>query len=73
MVLIFPLIGIVLSAIDFLINKPYSANLFPAVILYAIGYTLLAAFCFVAFLVVLSLLVDPEKEYKTFKTCSIPY
>ena len=66
MVFIFPLIGIILSAIDVLINKPYSANLFPAVILYAAGYTLLAAFCFVAFLVVLSLFVDMKKENKTF-------
>ena len=66
MVLIFPLIGIFLSVIDVFINKPFSAKVFPAVILYAVGYTLLAAFCFIAFLVVLSLFVDLKKPNKKF-------
>lgn len=66
MVLIFPLIGIFLSVIDVFINKPFSAKVFPAVILYAVGYTLLAAFCFIAFLVVLSLFVDLNKPNKKF-------
>ena len=66
MIFIFPLIGIVLSAIDFLINKPYSTNILPGVIIYAVEYTLIAAFCFVAFLIMLSLFVDLEKPNEKF-------
>ena len=66
MIFIFPLIGIVLSAIDFLINKPYSTNILPGVIIYAVEYTLIAGFCFVAFLIMLSLFVDLEKPNEKF-------
>ena len=53
MVLIFPLIGIVFSIIDILIIEPYSTNAFLAVIIYAVIYTLVAAFAFIAFLALL--------------------
>ena len=66
MVLIFPAIGIILSLIDVLISKPYSANIFLSVILYAIGYTLVAAVCFVAFLLLLAFLVNKEKSSGKF-------
>ena len=66
MVLIFPLIGILLSIVDITVNKPFSANVFPGIIFYAMGYTLLAAICFVLFLAVLSLFVDLEKPNKKF-------
>ncbi len=66
MVFIFPFIGIVLSVIDLLINKPYSANVLLAGIIYAVEYTVIAAFCFVAFLVMLSLFVNLEEPNKKF-------
>ncbi len=66
MVFIFPVIGIILSAIDILISKPFSSNILLGGIIYAIEYTVIAAFCFVAFLVLLSLFVDLEKPNEKF-------
>ena len=66
MVFLFPLIGIILSAIDITITKPFSSNVLLGGIIYAVEYTLIAAFCFVAFLVMLSLFVDLNKPNEKF-------
>ena len=66
MVLIFPLIGIVLAAINLLLSGPYSIGFLIGLIIYSIGYTLITAICFVSFLVILSLFVDTEKLNKKF-------
>lgn len=66
MVLIFPLIGILLSIAEIMINKPFSAKILPGAILYAVGYTLIAALCYVLFLVILSLFVDFNKPNEKF-------
>lgn len=66
MVLIFPLIGVILAAIDLLLIRPYSIGLFPGIIVYALIYTLIAAICFVAFLVILAAIVDVKKPNEKF-------
>ena len=66
MVLIFPLIGIVLAAINLFANNPYSIGFLPGMIIYSIEYTLIAAVCFVSFLIILSLFVDLKKPNEKF-------
>lgn len=66
MLIVFPIIGIILAAIDVFAVTPYSANLFPALIIYAAIYTLLSALCYVAFLVIISLFVDLNKPNEKF-------
>lgn len=66
MVFIFPLIGFILALIDIFINEPYSIGFLPGIIIFTLEYTLIAAFCFVAFLVMLSLFVDLEKPNEKF-------
>ena len=63
-----------LALIDILISKPYSAPSFFAGIIYAVGYTLAAAFAFVAFLVLVSAFVKlgkPNKKFSVFYNKSL--
>lgn len=66
MLIVFPLIGIILAAADILISPPVSAPVFPVAVIYAVEYTVIAAVCFVTFLVVLSVIVDLEKPNEKF-------
>ena len=66
MLIVFPILGIIFAAIDVFVIGPYSANVFPALIIYAVGYTLLSALCYVAFLIAISLLVDLNKPNEKF-------
>lgn len=66
MVFIFPLIGIILSAIDILVSPPFSAPWIWGFIICAVEYTLIAAICFITFLVILSVVVDLDKPNEKF-------
>ena len=66
MVLIFPLVGIILAAARLLLNNPYSIGILPGMVIYSLEYTIIAAICFVAFLVMLSLFVDLEKPNEKY-------
>ena len=66
MLIIFPIIGVILAAIDLFVGQAYSANILLAGIIYTIEYTLIAAIVFVTFLVVLSVFVDLKKPNKKF-------
>lgn len=66
MLIVFPIIGILFAIIDILLNPPFSAPVFPAVIIYAVEYTLIAAIIYVAFLVCIAAVVDLEKPNKKF-------
>lgn len=66
MVFIFPLIGIILGALDMFINPPYSAGFFPGFVIYSIEYTLIAAIIYVTFLVIVAAVVDLDKPNEKF-------
>ena len=66
MLIVFPAIGVILAAINLLVNNHYSIGFLPGMIIYTIEYTLIAAICFVAFLVMLALFVDLEKPNEKF-------
>ena len=66
MIFIFPLIGIFFAAIKLFVNNLYGIGFLPGMIIYTAEYTLIAAFCFVAFLVMLSLFIDPKKPNEKF-------
>ncbi len=69
MFIIFPAIGIILAALDLLIGEPYSSGILLAGIIYAVEYTLIAAFIYVAFLITCALLVDinePNEKFSNF-------
>ena len=66
MVFIFPILGIIFSALTVLLRKTTGSEAVFDGIFYAFDYTLLFALLFVSFLVVLSLLVDTKKTSEKF-------
>ena len=66
MVFIFPILGIIFSALTVLLRKTTGSEAVFDGIFYAFDYTLLFALLFVSFLVVLSLLVDTKKPSEKF-------
>ncbi len=66
MILIFPAIGIVLSAVTVLLRGLTGTDILFDGIFYAFDYTLLAALCYVVFILVLALRVDLSKPNEKF-------
>ncbi len=66
MLILFPIGGIILSVIDFLISPPYSIGAFPGIVISAVLYTLLLVICYAAFFAALSMVVDLEKPNEKF-------
>lgn len=66
MLIIFPLIGVVLSAATLLLRGSTGMDILFDGIFYAVDYTLLAALCYCAFLLVLALRVDIGKPNEKF-------
>ena len=66
MFLIFPLLGIILSALTLFIKGAAGLDLILDGIFYALDYTLLLALCYAAFIVALALVVDLEKPNAKF-------
>lgn len=56
----------ILSAIDILVSPPFSAPLFWGFVICFVEYTLIAAICYVTFLVILAVIVDLDKPNEKF-------
>lgn len=66
MIILFPIIGIIFAALDFLIWPPYSAGVFPGIIIYAVIYTFLLIIGYLAVFALLALAVDIKKPNEKF-------
>lgn len=66
MIFLFPLAGIIFSALTVFFRGITGTDIIFEGLFYAFDYTLLLALCYVAFLVILSLLVDLKKPSENF-------
>ena len=66
MIFIFPLLGAVFSALTVWLRGFSGTDILFEGLFYFFDYTLLLALCYVAFLVVLALLVDLKKQKMSF-------
>ena len=66
MIFLFPLAGIIFSALTVFFRGITGTDIIFEGLFYAFDYTLLLALCYVAFLIILSLLVDLKKPSENF-------